>query len=79
MSEVEKNEITNKLKSVIPSDSITIDTEKRIEELINFTDRLERMEPALKDEFLMIIDDIILNGNIDVIIKENDKVKKKEI
>ena len=76
---VSNDDIVEKLESIIPSCSMTDNVQKRIEDFSKFTTRLEKMGPALKDEFLSIIDDIILNGNIDVIIKEDFKVKKKEI
>lgn len=76
--EIKNNDdIIEKLKNVIFSNQKAMNKEKRIEEFSNLIKRLEKMEPSLKDEFLVIIDDIISEGNIDVIIKEDIKVKKK--
>lgn len=76
---VSNEDIVGKLENVVSIDNMTDDVKRRIEKISKFTDRLEYMDPRLKLEFLSIIDDIILNGNIDVIIKEDVKVKKKEM
>ena len=61
------------LENVIPSDCMTDDVKWRIEKISKFTDRLEYMDPRLKLEFLKIVDDIILEGNIDSIILNKRK------
>ena len=68
-----KSIIVEKLENVVSIDNMTDDVKRRIEKISKFTDRLEYMDPRLKLEFLKIVDDIILEGNIDSIILNKRK------
>lgn len=72
-----KSIIVGKLENVVSIDNMTDDVKRRIEKISKFTDRLEYMDPRLKLEFLKIVDDIILEGNIDNIILDNSNIKRK--
>jgi len=76
---MEENILENKIRAALPKDKLTAKANEEIEKLKFFISRLEKMDPSLAKEFLEIIDNIILKGNIDVIIKEDIKVKKKGI
>lgn len=69
------SDVRKKLGKINPDKIFSDEENERINELDNLVKRLNMMSPELKLEFLLIVEDIIKNDNIDCLMPT--KTKKK--